>query len=250
MSSVNNLMIPCVDDMQVTHERIANVFLDQGIAKVRSVTMIPNWTGNSETGNCCWVAYILIDEWCNTEVAANFIARLKNPNVEARIVYQDDNWWPVHLNTHNNGNLQVGSYTVTFDTYYYLQKKFASASDIDDSDVESQADSDTEFDEEAAWAEFKRQLPVRSTGADLYDQILEQLRVLNHELESSERTETEVNEICSEINTLENELRIIDAANVEFPEHSAYADESCRSRQLMDCSAPSSLVWINGATEF
>ena len=88
--SVNSLMIPCIDS-QYTHEYIANVFWNQRIAKVSSVTLLPFI--NSKEYN---VAYISVDEWCDSEVSYNFIKRLNNTNVETRVIYNDDNWWTVY----------------------------------------------------------------------------------------------------------------------------------------------------------
>ena len=44
---------------------------------------------------------------------------MKNTKLEARIVYHDDYRWPVQLNTHNNGDIVVGTYTVEFDESFY-----------------------------------------------------------------------------------------------------------------------------------
>jgi hypothetical protein len=74
-------------------EFIANVFDKNGIAKVSRVLLEPR--KKFERYN---KAYIEIKEWCNNETAFNFIMRLKNPMVEARIIYSDDYWWNVYIN--------------------------------------------------------------------------------------------------------------------------------------------------------
>ena len=114
--SIKSLMIANVDS-QHTAENIANVFLNQNIAHVSSITLIPYL---KET-KILQMAYIDIEYWCDSEVAYNFLQRLKVPEGEARLVYADDDWWPVQINTHNNGQLLVGVYTTTF-SYSYIEK--------------------------------------------------------------------------------------------------------------------------------
>ena len=116
MFSIKNLIINCVE-LQYSHHYIADVFWYKNIAQVSSVTLIP-YLKNGKVFN---IAYITIDEWSDREVAYNFIQRLKNPNNEARFVYNDDNWWSIKINTHNNGDIVVGTYTVEFDEDYYDQ---------------------------------------------------------------------------------------------------------------------------------
>jgi hypothetical protein len=47
----------------------------------------------------CYTAYIEVAEWCDREVAYNLIQKIKDPRKEARIVYEDDNWWVVEETT-------------------------------------------------------------------------------------------------------------------------------------------------------
>lgn len=114
--SVKSIMINCVES-QYTQEYIANVFWRQHIAKVSSITLIP-YLKNSEIYS---IAYIYIDEWCDSEAAYNFIQRLKDPSKEARLVHYDDVWWPVEINTHNNGDICVGAYTLAFTSDYFVK---------------------------------------------------------------------------------------------------------------------------------
>jgi len=111
-------MIPCVE-RQFNQQHIANVFWGQQIAKVSSITLIP-YIKNSEIFS---IAYVLIDEWCDSEAAYNFIKRLNNPDREARIVHDDDEWWSVELNHHNNGDIAAGPYTVKFDSAYFASEE-------------------------------------------------------------------------------------------------------------------------------
>ena len=139
--SINSLMIPCVES-QYTQEYIANVFWRQHIAKVSSITLIP-YLKNGEIYN---IAYITIYNWCDSEAAYNFIHRVQNPYKEARIVHHDDNWWPIQLNTHNNGDIKVGTYTVDFDSSYFKKVEYDtdSCSDYEFS-IDEQIDFETEL---------------------------------------------------------------------------------------------------------
>jgi len=116
MFSIKNLIINCVE-LQYSHHYIADVFWHKNIAQVSSVTLIP-YLKNGKVFN---IAYIKIDEWSDREVAYNFIQRLKNHKNEVRFVYNDDNWWPIKINTHNNGDIVVGNYTIQFDEDYFDQ---------------------------------------------------------------------------------------------------------------------------------
>jgi hypothetical protein len=200
MSVIKSLMIPCVES-QYTQEYIANVFWRQDIAKVSSITLIP-YIKNSEIYS---VAYINIDEWCATESAYNFIQRLKNPNQEARIVHHDDEWWPIQLNTHNNGNIAVGSYTVSFDASYFVKSEIPTAPCTDD---ESEHICDDE------------ERPIKGLNNDYYtvDEAFEHIWLLNKQLDDAweeiqSQRETPFLKIEDELLHFENELRIHESVN-------------------------------------
>lgn len=168
--SIKSLMIPCVE-IQYTQEYIANVFWRQYIAKVNSITLLP-YVQDSKIYS---IAYISIAEWCDSEAAYNFIKRLKNPNIESRIVHHEDNWWPIQLNTHNNGNIAVGCYTLAFDSTYFMRdESLHSTSPLEEEYI---------FDEEG-WQEF-----IIRPSSVLY------------------------REVRDEINHFENEWRIQEALN-------------------------------------
>ena len=140
--SVKSVMINCVDS-QYTQEYIANVFWRQHIAKVSSITLIPYL----KNGDIYTIAYIAIDEWCDSEAAYNFIQRLKDPSKEARLVHHDDDWWPVEINTHNNGDIYVGAYTLAFTSDYFV-KDVETANCTDDDETVPCSDDEYEFDPE------------------------------------------------------------------------------------------------------
>lgn len=207
MSVIKSLMIPCVES-QYTQEYIANVLWSQHIAKVSSITLIP-YIKNSEIYS---IAYIAIAEWCDTEAAYNFIQRLKNPDREARLVHHSDDWWPIQLNTHNDGNIAVGSYTVGFASDYFQRDEAPTAPCIDDEE-EYICD-----DEE--WQEFIEKRPIKGLKNDYYtvDEALEHLWVLNEKLDEAwseiqSQRDTPFIEIENELLHFENELRIHEAVN-------------------------------------
>ena len=124
--SVNSLMIANVES-QYTAEYIANVLWNQSLAKASSITLIPYL---KET-EILQMAYIEIDHWCDTEVAYNFLQRLKVPEGESRLVHLADKWWPVHINSHNNGRLLVGIYTTTFSDSYFTKTNICDEENIE-----------------------------------------------------------------------------------------------------------------------
>ena len=109
-----NLMIVGVQK-QFTAKFIAQLFWNQHIAMVRTVTLIPYLDDNSEIYN---IAYITLIDYCDSEIAYNFIRKLKTKNL-AKIVYQDDDTWNVTLNTHNNGQLVLDRFTTIFSKHSY-----------------------------------------------------------------------------------------------------------------------------------
>lgn len=189
--SIKSLMITCVES-QYTQPYIANVFWRQDIAKVSSITLIP-YIKNSEIYN---VAYISIDEWCESESAYNFIQRLKNPNQEARIVHFEDSWWPVQMNTHNNGELNVGDYTVSFESDYWVKNEVSTVS-CSDAEVEN---------------------PIKGLNGEYYtveeaSQRLSELDVTLGLMDDERPSSSAYRELCNEINQLSNELCIHEALN-------------------------------------
>jgi len=90
---IKSLYIPAVD-VAFTADYIMDAFYCQDIATISRVTLV---TYNTKYGRLNR-AYIDIHEWHPTEGAYNFIQRIKDPNREARIVHNDDNWWAVEVN--------------------------------------------------------------------------------------------------------------------------------------------------------
>ena len=112
--SINSVMISRILP-EYTAEYIANVFWNRNIAQVSSVTLLPYL----QDSILFQTAYVNIAAWTDSEIAYNFIERLKDTTKNARIVHHEDFWWPVKINTHNDGNISVGPYTTTFPETYF-----------------------------------------------------------------------------------------------------------------------------------
>jgi hypothetical protein len=87
MAPVQRICIPCVDNI-VDVQFISRTFSKLQIAEVSKTLIKPGQNKLS----------IIIDikRWYDTEVAYNFIQRLRDESKEARIVYKDEKWWPVY----------------------------------------------------------------------------------------------------------------------------------------------------------
>ena len=132
---MNYLMIPCVEfPSYVAYEDqphyVANTFLKQNIAKINDITLIPYW----RNGVVVYVGFITILEWFDTENSYNFIQKLKNPSKETRMVYDDDDWWVIQLNTGDECNFAVENYTVYFS--YPTDFELEDVEDVEEVEVE------------------------------------------------------------------------------------------------------------------
>lgn len=87
---INRICIPFVE-LNYDADYIINTFYCQSIATVSRVT---STSFHNKYGKYNRI-YLDIHEWHPTEIAYNFIQRLKNENCEARIIHNDDDWWPV-----------------------------------------------------------------------------------------------------------------------------------------------------------
>ena len=112
--SINSLMISRIP-YQYTAEYIANVFWNQRIAQVSTITLFPYLQGQDVFQR----AYVTIGIWSDSEVAYNLIQRLKDNSKRSRIVHQDDLWWPVRINTHIAGFYYLDRHTTVFPENYF-----------------------------------------------------------------------------------------------------------------------------------
>ena len=90
MSSVMSLYIPHVFS-NISVEKISHAFESLGLGRVKKVDLVLKM-GNAGEYNA---AYIHFEYWYNTDAARNFQDRVKNPDKEARIVYDDPWYWIV-----------------------------------------------------------------------------------------------------------------------------------------------------------
>ena len=120
-----SLMIPCIES-RFTAEYIANAFWNQHIAQVKTITLIP-YLKNTVTFQ---LAYVVIENWCDSEVAYNFIKRLQKVEGEGegegevRMIHRTDEWWPIQLssynyNTEKNTTSFPSSFFVPIDSAYW-----------------------------------------------------------------------------------------------------------------------------------
>ena len=112
--SINSLMISRIP-YQYTAEYIANVFWNQRIAQVSTITLFPYLHGEDVFQR----AFVTIGIWSDSEVAYNLIQRLKDGSKKSRIVHQDDLWWPVRINTNIAGFYYLDRYTTVFPENYF-----------------------------------------------------------------------------------------------------------------------------------
>lgn len=204
-----NLMITSVENLY-TAEYIANAFWNNRIAKVSKITLIP-YLKNSEIYN---VAYITIQQWFETEATYNFIQRINKQDGEARLVHHDEEWFPVQLNTHNNGELEVGDYTTIIPNQYYERVynwESIEAKEEDDEDVVIAALADELQDR---WQEFISDRPICGLYNDHYniEEAIAHLAELNEQWDYAE-SEEDRKHIETEMVHFETELRIHEAVN-------------------------------------
>jgi len=204
MTIIKSLIIPRIE-RQYTQKYIADVFWRQHIAKVSSITLIPY----SKMYN---TAYITIGEWSDTEIAYNFIQRVNNLYKEARIVHRDDEWWPIQLNTHNNRNICIGSYTLVFDSEYFK---------CDEPVTEPCTEDEDEDEDEEDSFEFNVTRPIQGLKNDHYtvDEAHKRICVLIQQMDEvlapvkSYKQMTSFFELKEELIHLQNELRIHKSIN-------------------------------------
>jgi len=199
--SVKSLMIRFIDT-RFTAEYIANVFWKKEIAKVGSVTLIPQIL-NNHVSNIC---YIDIEEYCDTEAAYDFITRMKDDYYIFEHYY-DDCCWSIEKNTHNNGNLYIETFTKVFNNQFY-QTYNNDDGYLSDSSEHALVYPINDDDEENEIQEFLIKQPIKGLGNDHYnlEEAYQYLDELKREYDSTKNNSR--NFIEYEIKHFENEIRI------------------------------------------
>jgi len=210
--SAKNIMITYIKP-QFTAEYIANLLWKREIAKVSSITFIPQ----IKNGEISHIAYINIDSFCETEAAYDFVHNMSADHFifchDESDVNNPDNLWILEKNTHNSGNLYVGPYTTAFasDFFKYVVEEDASESSsgilkepekepatklsfgenlLPHDDPHYNADEEDMYTcDSQEWEEFTRKRPIKGLGNDYYsvDEALEHLWVINEHLDNEPR---------------------------------------------------------------
>jgi len=143
--SINSLMIFNAEGVK-SSEYIANAFCSQNIAHVSSIILLPYLKNNK----LCQMAYIEIASWCDSEVAYNFIRRLKVLEGEARLTHNsNEDWWPVQINTHYDGQLFIDANTLTFSLTSFVKE----VSEVEDCETLTESDCDIQSFGEMSFGE-------------------------------------------------------------------------------------------------
>lgn len=100
--TINNITIAHVPNDRAV---IALMLEYLGLLKSRKICVMPDFKRNQ----LCYSAYIEVAEWCDREAAYNLIKKIKKTDVEARIVYEDDNWWVIEETAPENLCFTQGS---------------------------------------------------------------------------------------------------------------------------------------------
>ena len=111
--SISSIVISRIEP-KYTAEYIANVLWNRNIARVSTITLYPYFQGPDVFHR----AYINIAAWVDSEIAYNFIQRLKDDSKKTRIVHHDEFWWPVTQFARFYDNQQY-TYTFVFHESYF-----------------------------------------------------------------------------------------------------------------------------------
>jgi len=95
MSTIMSVYIPHVFS-NITEDRIKRVFESLSLAKVKHIDFVAKM---SKYGTVYNAAYIHFEYWHDTVVASSFQERVRNPDKEARLVY-DEPWYWIVLENH------------------------------------------------------------------------------------------------------------------------------------------------------
>jgi hypothetical protein len=95
-----SLYIPHVFE-NISEKKMIDVFEDQGLGKVKNIDFIEKMDKN---GKIYKTAFVHFDCWYDSIITRNFQERIKNPNKEARVVYNDPWFWVCF---ENKGKKQV-----------------------------------------------------------------------------------------------------------------------------------------------
>lgn len=90
-NSIMSLYIPHVFD-NITKEEIIKTFKSQSLGQIKSIDFVSKVGKNNVPYNA---AYLHFDYWFNNTAVYNFQEKLKNPEKECRVIYDDPWYWVV-----------------------------------------------------------------------------------------------------------------------------------------------------------
>lgn len=205
--SAKNIMITDLKP-QFTADYIANVLWKREIAKVSSITLIPQ-INNDIISN---IAYIEIDMYCETEAAYDFVRHMFADFFifchDESDLENTDNFWILEKNTHNSGNLRIGSYTTAFAPEFFKYDIVEAGSEFVDINPNFDDESGYYSCDSEEWEEFNRNRPIKGLDNVYYtiEEALQHLWVVNEDLDS-DLPEEERLKLEAEMDHLENELK-------------------------------------------
>lgn len=217
-------------DVQYSAEYIAYAIWEKEIARVSSITLIPQ----IKNGEISHIAYIEIESFSETETAYKFIMNLNRGF--GYILSHDDtdiaNLWFIEKNVHNSGKLQVGQYTTVFTPKFY--KNFILDDDEDDIQFDTLSMEETFVDyddfvgeklsiedldttcanneeyicDEEEWEEFILKRPIKGLSNDYYtiEEAIERVSQLHYLLNKEHSFNIRVVKIEEEIMHFDKEL--------------------------------------------
>ena len=116
MTPITSILISNIRSAQISD--IAHLLWNKGIAQVRKITVQPYL----DEDKVRQYAYVLINQWRDTEVAYDFIQQLKNKTKQTKLAYEQDETWVVQINTHNDGDIDLCPYTMEFHDIVFVPK--------------------------------------------------------------------------------------------------------------------------------
>lgn len=230
-------------DCKYDAEYIASVFWNKEIAKVSSITLIPQVIN----GKILNIAYITIASYCETEAAYDLITRLRTEVVE--IVHDndkeswEDSWW-VERNHHNSGSICAGSFTTKFDDGFFSRVIDEVATEIDDEDLFTNRGYDFDDDEDFVYDDcqaYEEPRPIRDMWGQEYtvSQAEKCLKLMKEEID----IQTDKNLRDQELAYLENELNIHKA--VQRSQHVTVREKRDASQYVDVCDEEAREITLN-----
>ena len=132
MAPITSILISNIRSAQISD--IAHLLWNKGIAQVRKITVQPYL----DEDKVRQYAYVLINQWRDTEVAYDFIQQLKNKTKQTKLAYEQDETWVVQINTHNDGDIDLCPYTMEFHDIVFVPKHEEDEEAIEDDAIEDE----------------------------------------------------------------------------------------------------------------